>query len=190
MRPLVTFGVVAGLAAGSLAACNTSTLPPPSTTNVVDTVTLYALHGTSLITPSGYSLTGPEVVQTPLSPGFDFAFDIDSTGQAVLLPLGALVPLSQDSLNNPGIESTTTPFANLTTAPTGGYELSKPLPLTVGSVVLIQSAAQVCPDGLTESLYAKLGVLAISDSARTMQFQILVDENCGYLGLAPGLPTQ
>jgi len=189
MRPIVKFGAVVGLASAALAACNTSTLPPPSTANVVDTVTLYALHGTPLITPSGYSLTGPEVVATALTPGFDFAFDIDSLGP-VLLPLGALVPPSQDSLNNPGLQTTTSTFNNMTLAPTGGYELTKPITVAPGSVVLVQSASQVCPDGLTESLYAKLQVLSINDSTRTIQFQILVDENCGYLGLAPGLPTQ
>jgi hypothetical protein len=190
MRSHLLFGVVATLASAALAACNVNPLPPPSVANTVDTVTLYALHGTLITTPSGYSLTGPEAVITSLSPGFDFTFDIDSTGQAELLPLGALVPPSQDSLNNPGLESSNSLFGNITLAPTGGYELTQPLHVATGSVVLIQSAAQVCADGLTESLYAKLEVLAISDSARTIQFQILVDENCGYLGLAPGFPTQ
>lgn len=191
MRSPVFFVVaVVGVASAVLGACNTNTLPPPSTANTIDTVTLYALHGTPLTTPSAYSLTGPQVVSTSLSPGFDFAFDIDSLQRPVLLPLGALVPPVQDSIKNPGLQLTTSTFNAMTLAPTGGYQLTQPLVVAPGNVVLVQSSAQICPDGLTQSLYAKLQVLAVNDSLRTIQFQILVDENCGYLGLAPGLPTQ
>ncbi len=43
---------------------------------------------------------------------------------------------------------------------------------------------------VTVFLYAKLRVVAIDTTARRIDFRILVDQNCGYHGLAPGIPTQ
>jgi len=186
----VVLSFAVGASSAVLVACNATILPPATEQNTAYTVTLYALHGTPITSPSAYELYGPELVTTALTPGFDFAFDIDSTGSAELLPLDALVPPTSDTLTQPGLQLTTTPFSNLTQAPTGGYNITTPLPVTVGDVVIIQSASVDCPDGQIVSLYAKLQVLAINDSLRTMQFQILVDENCGYFGLAPGLPSQ
>ena len=38
---------------------------------------------------------------------------------------------------------------------------------------------------------AKLGrVLGVDATARRLNFEILVDQNCGYRGLEPGLPKQ
>jgi hypothetical protein len=36
--------------------------------------------------------------------------------------------------------------------------------------------------------YAKLEVLSFDEAARTVTFRILIDENCGFKGLEPGLP--
>jgi hypothetical protein len=33
-------------------------------------------------------------------------------------------------------------------------------------------------------------VLAVDDLARTVTFRILTDDNCGFKGLAPGLPDR
>jgi len=44
--------------------------------------------------------------------------------------------------------------------------------------------------GATLSFYAKVRVLAVDSTARRLDFEILADENCGYLGLEPGLPSR
>jgi hypothetical protein len=174
---------VAGLAL--LAACGSSQiLANPTFPNTVDTVTLYALSGTDIGTPSAYALIGPEVVYADRTPAFDFAFNIDS--QSVLLPSGAFPGLQKAS----GLQKSNASFAGLTIAPTDGYVGDRALAISVGTVVLVRSRTQICPDGSTFSLYAKLHVLALDLSARTMQFEVTVDQNCGYLGLEPGLPTR
>jgi len=54
----------------------------------------------------------------------------------------------------------------------------------------VRSGATTCATGITVSLYAKLEVLAVDSTARRVDFKILVDENCGYRGLEPGIPQQ
>jgi hypothetical protein len=174
---------VAGFA---LLACRSpQSLPPAQSANTVDTVTLYALSGTPFTTPSAYALPGPQVVRTDQTTAFDFAFNIDSLGQAVLVPAGAL-GLPKDA----GLLKSGSAFDGITIALTDGYVLDKPLVVSVGTVAFARSRVQTCLDGSKVSLYAKLRVLALDPGARTIKFQILVNLNCGYLGLAPGIPSQ
>ena len=153
-----------------LAACNSSLLPPATFTNVVDTVTLYALNGTALGTPSAYSIIGRLLVRTETSVAFDFAFNFDSLGQPVLLPIGAIGLSGTNPLAEPGFQVSSATFDAIDLAPVDGYV--------------------VASDGSIFSLYAKLQVLAVDPTARTIQFQILSDQNCSHIGLAPGLPEK
>src|SRR3989442_12792404 len=77
---------------------------------------LFARDGTPPRPPSAYKLSGRQLVRTYQSADFDFAFNIDASNRAVLLPTGAL-GLPQSS----GIQVATQPFKALTVAPTGGY---------------------------------------------------------------------
>jgi len=171
-----------------LAACTNSLVAPANVENVVDTVTLYALSGTPLFTPSAYSVIGPQLVATELSLALDFAFNFDSLRRPVLLPAGAL-GLPKSTLQ-PGFQLSTTPFADLTLAPTDGYATANPFLVDTGNVVLARSRSLTCPDGTVQSLYAKLHVLAVDTAAtaRTIRFEILTDQNCAYRGLEPGTP--
>ena len=173
-----------------LAACSSSLLVPATVANVVDTVTLYALDGTPLGTPSAYAISGRRTVRIETSVVFDFAFNVDSLDQPVLLPIGAIGLGSSDTLAQPGFQLTTATFDNVTLAPTDGYETKTPFVVTTGNVALTRSRVQTCANGSSLPLYAKLQVLAIDAAARSIRFQILSDQNCAYRGLAPGLPEQ
>ncbi len=56
--------------------------------------------------------------------------------------------------------------------------------------LLAQSRLTTCSFGANASYYAKLRVLAVDTAARRVHFEILVNTNCGYRGLEPGLPTR
>src|SRR5690348_3648282 len=120
--------VVAGVVALSgfsllAAACSSSNgLPAAVFTNVVDTVSLYALRGTAITLPSAYALEGATTVRTDQSTLFDFAFDFDSVGQPALFPTGA-VNLGQMS----GLQVSTKPFEAITIAPGSGYTVDRPV---------------------------------------------------------------
>ena len=174
-----------GLALLAAACGDTTGLPAAFFTNVVDTVSLYALRGTPVTQPSAYTLDGAQAVRTDQTTALDFAFDFDSLGAPALFPTGA-INLGQLS----GLQHFTTPFAAIKLAPTGGYIFDKPLALDTGTVVLVRSRPTLCSFGVTVSLYAKLRVLAVDSTARRLDFEILVDQNCGYRGLELGLPQQ
>ena len=175
---------VAGLAL--LVGCKSpQNLPNAQIPNTVDTVTLYAVQGTAIGTPSAYALIGPQIVDIGQSTTFDFAFNIDS--QPVLLPSGVFQGLPNVAALQ---KSNASSFAALTMAPTDGYVNNKRLVISVGMVVALRSRTQICADGTNHSLFGKLHVLAIDLSTRTVQFEVTVDQNCGYLSLTPGLPAQ
>src|SRR2546426_5325065 len=112
------------------AACSDTTgLPAAVIDNVVDTVSLFALFGTPISTPSAYDLSSRlggvaanALVRTDQASAFDFAFNFDSLRRPVLLPPGA-VGLGQSS----GLQRASRPFDSITVAPTGGDAFGPPL---------------------------------------------------------------
>ncbi|HVH08290.1 MAG TPA: hypothetical protein VM736_00705 [Gemmatimonadales bacterium] len=180
----VTAGVT-GLALVAAACSNPSALPAATLASVVDTVSLYALRGTAITLPSAYSLQNTTAVRIDQTVALDFAFDYDSVGEPAFFSTGAL-HLGSAS----GLLRATGSFDAITLAPTTGYILDKPLALDTTTVLYVASRPLTCLFGLTVPLYAKVRVLRLDPVAKRVDFLILVDQNCGYRGLATGLPTQ
>jgi hypothetical protein len=175
--------VAAALAA---AACSDDfQLPPAALANELDTVSLYALTGTPVGVPSAYLLEFRRVVRTDQSAAFDFAFDITSAGDPVLFPTGPL-GLGEGS----GLQVAPQPFDSLTLAPVSGYVYDAAVAADSGAELLVQSRVTICNFGARASYYAKLRVLGVDQAARRIDFEILVNANCGYRGLEPGLPNR
>ena len=166
-------------------------LPPASFPNRTDSlVSVYALTGTPVTSPSGYLIVDRRVVRTDIiNASFDFVFDIDSLGRALLFPTGA-VKLGRQS----GAKPATVPFDSLRFAPSGGYQVDSAIVLSVGSVVALHSRSVQCSFDYqpVHNYFAKLLVLAIDTvpgpTGRRIDLRILTDINCGYRGLEPGLP--
>lgn len=153
--------------------------------NVVDTVTLGALEGTPISTPSGYRIsTGP--VRTDQTVDFEFAYNVrrldDGTYQRVLLPRGALGLSSTDQVN-PGLQRREESFDDIARAESNGYVSDSAVPIQVGERYLVRSRV-ICSIGVP--LYGKLEILSFQDS--TVTFQVLANQNCGFKDLLPGLP--
>src|SRR5690606_31177675 len=184
MRP---FPIV--LAAAALVACSDpNQLPDAQITNVVDTVTISALTGTAIEQPSAYSIADRRPIRTDLSAGFDFAFDIlPGTGEPVLLPRSALGFPSEGSLL-PGLQRRNEAFADLTEGILDGYLTRDTIPVSVGERYLGRS--RIICSSLGVPKYGKFQILEIDAVARTITFQGLVNENCGYIGLEPGIPEE
>lgn len=172
----------------SIAACGGGTgLPTGVDANVIDTVSLYALDGTALDLPSGFIMgSTTHAVRTDLTASFDFAFNITPAGQAVLLPTGAM----QLGIGT-GIQVESVSFGALTQSPGGVYVDSLPVVVDSGMVLAVHSRATTC--SLTQTVgyfYGKLEVLKIDTLARRIDLQALINQNCGYHSLTPGLPTK
>lgn len=190
MRHFCRLATIVALPLAVAAACGDPFgLPRPVFANRVDTLSLYALHGTPVAAPSGYRLDFRQAVRTDQSPTFDFAFDIDTAGRALLLPTG---PLGLGRLS--GGQISTEPFDSIRAAPDRGYQLDSALGVDVGTVAIMHSRPTTCSFGIPAHYFAKLQVLAIDTTSdpngRRLDLQILVDTNCGYRGLEPGLPSR
>jgi hypothetical protein len=161
-------------------------LPPPSSNNVVDTIQLFALHGTAISQPSGFHLPTQTVWRTD-QPGFDIAFDIDVNGNAFMYPAGAL-GLSRD----PGIQKVSTSFDEVTSAPAGNdYATTTPVVLLPGTVFVVRSAPWGGNCGILNALprYGKFHVISLDLAQGRVVLEILINVNCGYRDLRPGLPA-
>lgn len=180
--PLLCAGILAVAACG-----DPNRLPPATFTNFVDTVTIYAVTGTPVWLPSGYAATELRRVRLDQTNTADFAFDLRA-GRAVLLPALTVGQAGSGSLN-PGLLPTALPFDSITFAETGGYTSEDTVQIAVGRSYYLRARTQpTC--FLGSPTYGKLQILSLNDSARTVTFQVLVNANCGYKSLEPGLPTR
>lgn len=179
------FGLLAG--AALLASCSDDSLPAATEENIVDTITISAVWGTPIGEPSAYRMSGTEgrhTVRTDLTASYDFLYDIDSVLGPALFPAQATGTLPPSDAN-PGLMRTTTPFDSIKTAKSNGYIVDAPVAVDSGDVFYIRSIVS-CSIGVP--LYGKLVVTQIDSVARTITFLALVNQNCGYRDLEPGLP--
>jgi hypothetical protein len=170
------------------AACSDpNELLPARESNFVDTLTLFALHGTPVQSPSGYSVfEGP--VRTDRQRDFDFAYDLiiaNTDTTRYFLPQ-AVLDLRVNNSVNPGLQRRAEEFDQIRKAPSNGYITQDSLPIEVGQVYIVRSRLAGC--GVP--LYAKLEVLSVDDAMGTVDFQVLANINCGYKRLTPGVPTE
>ncbi len=165
------------------AACSdTNGLPNPTIANAVDTVTLGALQGTPVQTPSAYAVD-VGAVRTDVNTNFDFAYNVESTGRRVFLPRKVL-GLTSATGAEPGLQATSAAFDDIKLAPSNGYTADSAVAVEVGQRWFVRS--RVCTIGVPE--YAKLEILSFADSAVT--FKVLANKNCGFKGLEPGIPDR
>ncbi len=173
-----------------VAACdNPLALPAPTDGSVVDTFTLGALRGTLITTPSGYNLLFRELARTDRgTESFDFAFDIDPDNTPLIFTTGAL-GLGASS----AIQMSNQAFADIRVAPFDDYERDSALAVGKDSIFIIRSAPTTfgCVFFIGAlPRYGKFRVLAVDLNARLITLEGLVNVNCGYRSLEPGLPTQ
>jgi len=177
------------------ASCDVSTTLPPANVPVAQQrITLYALTGTPVSTPSGYNMLQLGEVRTNVSNNFDFVMDIgiDSTfgvgnkGDTVivLLPRGA-VGFVEDG----GLQWTLAEFDSIAVAPVTGYEQVKPTRIRQGDVVLAASRRQTCDDASSHPRYAKMNIQAVDLVTRSVVILVVIDPNCGYRSFKAGIPV-
>jgi hypothetical protein len=184
------FPVIPALAAiALLTGCgNPNDLADATIPNVESSITLSALTGTPIAAPSAYSVAEARAVRIDQGAAFDFAFNIDAGGRAVFLPL-AVLGLGVQSGTNAGFLKVDQTFEGIESAPLNGYVTADTLPIAVGERYVVRSRV-VCA-GLGLPKYGKIEITAIDPTpgARTVTFRVLTDDNCGYRGLQPDLPT-
>jgi hypothetical protein len=195
-KPSRAFQFAGILACAPLVGCGDAFTLPPATQPIVEQqIILYALTGTSVNTPSAYSLTGLAEIRTDQSSDFDFAFQVGpdsavgvgSSGDTV----AALIPRAWFGFApDGGILPSNEPFAEMLLAPVSGYESEKPTVIVEGFVGYVASRRQVCNFGLASPRYARMIVQELDLALRRVVIRLHVDPNCGYRGLGSGIPSR
>ena len=187
---LFSFGVLG--AAFVASACTNPIHITAQAATAVDTVTVYALSGTLPSTPSGLDLFTRKPVVVDGFGAFDVAFDIVSQTQVRVLPVKSVVS-SPIGVRSVAIRPMPGTFDALLTAPIGIYRPDSAVVISPGDVVVIQTTrafgGEVCQYAISPYLYAKLAVLSIDTSQRTIQLRLGVDPNCGFRSFQSGIPT-
>jgi hypothetical protein len=177
------------LCAVLLGCSDSNGLPDAAIPNIEQTDTLWALVGTPVSTPSGYSVepvNGRRRVRTDLSENFDFAYNVAPDSQPILIPRAALGIDTANSVN-PGFQARTESFEAITIAPSDGYVTDNPVPIAAGQRYVVRSRV-TCAIGVAK--YAKMEILEFDEVARIVTFRVLTNDNCGFKGLEPGLPDR
>ncbi len=177
---------LAAVAATVLGACDDpNQLADPTISNRVDTVAIFAINGTSVRRESAFSIDLGRPVRIDVFPGFDFAFDLDSQGRIVFLP-ARVAGLPQSNLD-PGFIKNGVSFDQVAVAPLDGYTTLDSVIAQVGDNFSVRSRI-VCSIGTPK--YGKIHVIGVNSHPETLSvtLEVLVNQNCGYIGLAPGLP--
>jgi hypothetical protein len=171
--------ILLALAAGC---SDANSLADPTIENVVDTVTIGALVGTPITTPSGYSVVDAAVRVDQKD--FEFAYNVQGAdSQPVFLPRVAL-GLASSTSADPGLQTRPETFDDITEARSNGYVTDSAVVVSVGERFLLRSRVICTTLGVPQ--YGKLEILALD--TKSVTFQVMVDRNCGYRGLKPGLP--
>ena len=168
-------------------ACDDTGLVPAGFPNFVDTVTMHALKGTPISTPSAFDISTGTAVRTDQGFPFDFAFDINTLGAATILPAGALgLPAEA------GLQMSDRSFEEIDEAPFDDYVADSTFTMAVGAVFVGRSRNTSGNCYYLGSLprYGKFQVLALDMQNRTITLETLVNVNCGYRKLEPGFPTR
>ncbi len=163
-------------------------LPPALLSNIPDTATIHALQGTDIGLPSGFDVTTGLLARTDRGfEPFDFAYDIDPAGNSVILTLGVLGLRPQSA-----IQMSNRSFPDITIAPLDDYEDDSTMTVELDDVFIVRSRATSagCAFFLGSlPRYGKFRVLAIDQNLRQIMLEHVVNLNCGYRGLEPGVPT-
>jgi hypothetical protein len=192
---VLSAGLASALSFGLVACSDPNQTITPSAV-VADTLTVFALTGTSPSFPSGYLASSGAVTRADGSFNFDVAFDIDPARNVVVYPQKLVgVPCVVGAVNcggatgsKPvGLQRITVAFDSLTQAPATKYVFDSLFVLKPGEglVMQVQSASD-CSFSFSTILYTKFVVDSIDAARRAIYFRAVHDPNCGYRNLIAG----
>jgi hypothetical protein len=181
----ISAGLASVIVAGATA-CNDPNENTTISAVVADTLTVWALTGTSPSFPSAYLSSLGAVTRADGNFNFDIAFDIDPAGKIVVYPQRLVgVPLAGPK--PVGLQRITGTFDALERAPNSGYVFDSTFTVTPGQGLVMQvQSSDECLAYFSSIRYTKLVVDSIDATRRTVFFRTVHDPNCGYRNLVPG----
>jgi hypothetical protein len=187
--PAPIFALATFVAAITAVSCGDLTGVPASLPTITDSGVVYAINGAPLGAPTALQISTGALVPANSSFSFDIAFDIDTAGHVLFMPLrtvaSALAPT-----HSVGLQVSQATFDNQLAAPKSGYRADTTLVGATGVVVLAQANdATTCGFAISgQNLYAKVLVNSVDLATRSMKVTFTVDPNCGFVSFAEGVP--
>jgi len=189
-RTLAFVATACAISFFGMAGCGSLTHPKAQTENKTDTVTVYALNNTPVDAPTGLWLFGQSATVISSSFTFDLAFDMDTQGNLTLYTV-RYVAGDLSGAHSVGMQKVSASYDALDKAPSSGYVSDSLHTAKVGDVFAIQTAdPSACGFSVFSNvIYAKVQVLSVDPTARTVRTRFTVDPNCGFFSLIPsGIP--
>ena len=184
--------LLAGAAAVAvLSGCDDATALPAQFENRLTTATVFAFSGTPATLPSGLMLRSRLPVRLDATFAFDIAFDINDAGEVVVYTqrriANELVPT-----HPVGLIVSDDPFADVTRAPVEGFYYDSLVVLPAGKTLLVDNLERTCDQFsiLGQNIRGKISVDSVNLAERAIHLKMIVNQNCGFRVLTPGLPPE
>lgn len=180
--------ILALVTLAATAACDDPFEPRATTSIRTDSFVVWGLTGTPVNVPTAFNVVFFTPVRVEPTYGFHLAFDIDEQGRVQLIPVtrvGGILTAGR----RVGIQKATVPFEQLARAPAIGYHYDSVFVLTPGETAVVELAAEQCPFGVSQIVYAKLVIRTVDTANRQLSFKMTYDPNCGFRSFLPGVPT-
>ena len=157
----------------------------------VDSIVVHAMNGSPPSLPSAFLIRAAAVVPITSEFNFDIAFDIDDTGAVVVHTVKA-VASEFIPAHRVGIDTTATPFDQVTSSPTSGFVYDSSLTVPVGRTILVDVIDRSCSvySFLGQNIRSKMVVDSVNLTSRLIYLHAFVDPNCGFRSLSPGTPKE
>lgn len=184
--------MILGAAAVALCTACGALKPPKAQFAVISTnPVVYALNGSAPSAPAGIDFLTATAANVDANFYFNVALDIDSAGRVVVYP-ARRVANGLGGAFSVGLQPVSGAYADYTQARKNGYTFDSTLVVPVGQVVAanVLDATTCTVYSLGSSYYAKFVVDSIDPVQRILYTEVASDPNCGYVSLAPGLPTK
>lgn len=182
---LLTFSTVGALA------CDDPFALEATLETVRDTLTAFAMTGTSPAFPSAFSAGTGGVVRIEPDIAFDVAFDINADGSVRIIPARLIsqtkVVFGQPSATHQvALQTPEGQFESVTIAPAGGYTVDSLVTIDPGETVVLRVESANC--FLSPILFAKFVVDSVNTNTRQIFFRTVRNPNCGFRSFEPGVP--
>ncbi len=185
---LVPIALVVGAVA--VGACDYNNLPAATTEVATQPFFLHALSGSSSIAATALTFPARSVTRIDGTFAFDVAFDIDASGNVILLP-PQMVGQNPGGNRLVGIITGIGSYDAITEAPLSGYTVDSVTVVRRGQAVAVQAQEPLCTTGNPAApyLYAKIVIDSVDLVARGIYGRTMIGGDCGYRQLIAGFPA-
>jgi hypothetical protein len=180
---LLACAVIAG-------ACDGPNTTPGTTELGTQAFFVHALTGSPLAASTALTIPGHAVTRVDGTYQFDVAFDIDASGNVVLLP-PEMVGQNPAGNRLVGIVKGLGTYDSLTAAPLTGYTVDSVTVIGRGQAVAVQAQEPVCVSSNPGApfLYAKIVIDSVDVVGRGIYGRAMFGGDCGYRQLIAGFPA-